>query len=283
MAVRFDQASDRITFTGSVPDPASGFTLTMWAMPIVDTNDYSTMARLHVVAGDATTVTFSSDNDGLAGPAYFTAGGSIIHPTGTALNQWRKLACACLGTGGQVYVSTEAGPTVLASGTVIGNANPTAITFGGRSAGDAVERFDGRIAYARLFNARLTQTQIEAEWASAVPITTGSLFADWPLATASDLTDHSGNGHHLVAGSTAVTTEAGPNLGANVTGSATLTFGGLLLNAVGVRSTFGSAQINLGQLQLTAQTAQRRIKLSGREPGQHVVGARPTTHISGRE
>lgn len=280
MAVRFDQTSDRITYAGALPNPADGFTLTCWAMPIVDTNNNATLARLHVAAGDSTSVTFATDTDGLAGPGFFTVGGSVINPTGMALAQWRKLGVTQLGTTGQVYEATELGATVLASGTVGGAANPTAITLGGRSAADANEPYDGRLAYVRLFSGRLTQGAIEAEWASTVPVSTGSIFADWPLPTASDLTDHSGNGRHLSAGTTPVTTEAGPTIGATVTGAALLSLGALGLVATGVRATVGAAQFNLGAIQLTAQQSQRRILISGREPVTRVSGRRPPTHVT---
>lgn len=280
MAVRFDATTDRITYAGALPNPADGFTLTFWAMPIVDTNNNATLARLHVVAGDTTSITVATDVDGLGGPGFFTVGGSVIHPTGMALSQWRKLAVTQLGTVGQVYEATELGATVLASGTVGGAANPTAITLGGRSVADATEAYDGRLTYVRLFNTRLTQAQIESEWTSTTPIATGSIFADWPLSTASDLTDHSGNGRHLSAGSTAVTTEPGPTLGANVNGALLVTVGALSATIGGTRSTFGSAFFNLGGIQLTIQQSQQRIRISGKEPTTRVSGREPPTRVT---
>lgn len=249
-------------------------------MILTDANINATLARLHIVSGDSTAVTFATDSDGLGGPGYFTVGGSFVHPTGMVIGEWRKFGITQLGTTGQVYLATEAGATVLASGTVGGPANPTAITLGGRSAANASEPFNGRLAYVRLFTGRLTQAAVESEWGSAVPVSTGSIFADWPLATADDLTDHSGNGRHLVAGATSVTTEAGPTLGANVTGSALFTLGALTLAASGARATFGSALFNLGGVQLTLQQSQRRLRVSGHEPATRVAGRRPPTHLT---
>lgn len=280
MAVRFDQASDRVTYAGALPNPADGFTLVAWAYASVDTNTNATLARLHVVAGDSTSATLATDVDGLGGPGYFTAGGSVLNTLGLVLGGWRRLAWTRLGTSGTVYAAPDVGATTVTSGTVGGAANPTAITLGGRSVADGSEEFNGRLAYVRLFSTRLSQVQVETEWTSTVPVATGSLFADWPLATASDLTDHSGNGRHLVAGSTAVTTEDGPPVGATITGALTLTLGAPTITMHGVRTTLGSVSINLGGLQLTVQQSQRRIAIFGREPTRSVSGREPRTQLT---
>lgn len=282
MAVRFDVATDRVTYAGTLPNPADGFTLVCWAWVSVDTNANATIARLHVVAGDSTSVTMATDVDGLGGPAYFTAGGTVTNPTGMAVGEWRRLAWSRSSTTGRVYVAPEVGSTVLASGTVGGAANPTAITLGGRSVADSTESFNGRLAYVRLFGAELTQSAIEAEWASPVPVSTGSLFADWPLETAADLTDHSGNGRDLVAGSTAVTTEDGPDLVVTVTGSFALQLGGLTLGVTGLVGVLGSMTFNLGGLQLTLQDTQQRVRVSGREPLRVVTGREPRSRVTSR-
>lgn len=211
MAIRFDAASDRISYSGSnPPDPASGFTILGWAMVVVDNNDNSTLARLHASSGGSTSANIATDSDGTTGPNYFTGGGSISSSTGLPVGQWRKWAATCTGTNGNLYASTVAGPTEADSGTVSGAATPTGITLGGRSSGDSSEWFNGRLAYVRLYSAVLSQSEIEAEWASATSVRTSNLWAHWPLTTASDLNDASGNGRHLVAGTTSVTTEDGP-------------------------------------------------------------------------
>jgi hypothetical protein len=280
VAVRFDQSTDRVTYSGALPNPADGFTFLMWAYVSVDTNANATLARLHVVAGDSTSVTFATDVDGLAGPAYFTGGGSVINGLGMVVAGWRRVAMSRAGGTGTVYAAPDVGATTVASGAVGGAANPTGITIGGRSAADDTESFNGRSAYARLFSPQLTQVQIEAEWASTVPLATGSLFADWPLSTAADLTDHSGNGRHLVAGSTAVTTEDGPPVGATMSGSALLSLPSLTVVAQGQRIVDGSMLVQLGPLILSAQQSQQRIRVSGREPTRRLSGREPRTHVT---
>jgi hypothetical protein len=240
MAVRFDSATDRISFAGTVPDPSSGITLLGWAYVSTDRNDFSTMARLHASSGASTTATFATGSEGLAGPGYFTGGGSVTNATGFAVGEWRKVAISCTGTTGRCYVATVGGSTEVDSGTVGGAASPTGITLGGRSPVDGAEWFDGRLGYWRLYSAELTQTEIETEWASATPVRTSNLWADWPLTVHTDLTDHSGNGRDLTAGSTATTTEDGPPLAVDVVGTATGSGGGVG-TATGVREVVGVA------------------------------------------
>lgn len=250
MSTRFDAASDRISITTALPNPADGITLTAWAYVSVNTGTNATLARLWTDAGATTSVTFATDADGLSGPGYFTGGGSVVATTDLAVAAWRKVAFTRLGTTAHVYVATVGGVTEDASGTVGGAANPTGLTLGGRSPGDASESYNGRLAYVRVWTGALSQAQVEAEWASTTPVVTSGIWADWPLTDATDLTDHSGNGRNLTAGTTAVTTEADPPLAANVTGTALATLGGVA-TATGVREVTATVTGALGGLQAT--------------------------------
>lgn len=217
MAVRFDTATDRISYTASNPPSTAAFTITAWAYVSTDTDANATLARLHAATGGTTIATWATGSDGLSGPNYFTTSGSITNATNFAVGAWRKVAIAATGTTGKSYVATVGGATEVDSGT-IATGQPTGITLGGRSVGDSSERFDGRLAYVRVWSAELTQVEIEAEWASTTPVKTANLWADWPLTVHTDLTDHSGNGRNLVAGATAVTTEADPPISSSTTG-----------------------------------------------------------------
>jgi hypothetical protein len=240
VAVRFDAATDRISIAAAPPDPAAGITVLGWAYVSVNTGTNATMCRLHAASGASTTVTFATDGAAPAGPGYFTAGGSIVSSTQAPVGEWRRVAITCTGTSGNLYVATPAGAVDTDSGTVSGAASPTGLTLGGRSPVDGSEWFNGRLAYWRVWSAVLTPTERDAEWASTVAVRTANLWADWPLTTHTDLTDHSGNGRHLTAGSTATTTETGPPLAVEVTGTATGTGGGSG-GAAGVREVVGSA------------------------------------------
>jgi hypothetical protein len=251
MSTRFDAAGDRISFAGTMFAVGSGFTMTAWAYVSVDTDANATFARLHASSGGSTIATWATGSDGLSGPNYFTGGGSITNATNMAVGEWRKIAISCSGTTGKSYVNTIGGTTEVDSGTV-GVGTPDGITLGGRAPADASEPFNGRLAYVRVWTAELTQVEIEAEWASATPVVTSGLWADWPLTDATDLTDHSGNGRNLSAGSTAVSTEADPPLDGSVTGTALAAFGGLTAAASGVRQVNGAAAFTGGALAATA-------------------------------
>lgn len=248
MAIRFNAATDRISYSGTVPDPSAGFTLLGWAYVAVDRDDFSTMARLHASSGASTTATFASGSEGLGGPGYFTGGGSVTNGTGFTVGAWRKVAISCTGTTGRCYVATDGGATEADSGTVGGAASPTGITLGGRSPVDGTEWFNGRLAYWRFYSAELTQVEIETEWASAVPVRTANLWADWPIETDSDLTDHSGNGRHLTAGSTAVTTEDGPPITTTITGTLAADLPALTTSGAGTSTASGVLAADLPSL-----------------------------------
>ncbi|MEU8756215.1 LamG-like jellyroll fold domain-containing protein [Streptomyces chartreusis] len=257
MSTRFDAAGDRISFAGTMFAVGSGFTITAWAWVSVDTDTFATIGRLHASSGATTVVTWATGGDGLSGPNYFTGGGTVTNATNLAVGAWRKIALTCSGTTGRSYIATVGGATEVDSGTVsVGT--PDALTLGGRAQADSSEPFNGRLAYVRVWTAELNQTQIEAEWASTTPVVTSGLWADWPLTDSTDLTDHSGNGRNLSAGTTAVSTEDNPPLGGSVTGSAVIAFGGLTATASGVRTVTGSAAMALGGLTTTA-TAVRTV------------------------
>jgi hypothetical protein len=214
VAVRFDAASDRVSYTAS--NPPATFTVVMWAYNAVDQNTNATFARLHASSGATTVATFATDSDGTSGPGYFTGGGSIVQATGCPVGAWRKLAFSRTGSSGAAYVAAVGGGTEVDTGTV-SSGTPDGLTLAGRSAGDNTEWFNGRLAYVRVWSVVLSQAEIEAEWASTTPVRTSGLWADWPLTVHTDLTDHSGNGRNLVAGTTSTTTEDGPPISAGAT------------------------------------------------------------------
>lgn len=212
MAIRFNAATDRISHTASnPPDPASGFTITAWAYLSVDQDDFSALARLSANDGASTSANMSTHSSGTT-MGYLSSGGLLVSGYALSVGFWSRVAISATGTSGKVYAAPAVGAVDLVSGTVGGAATPTMLTVGGRSVNDGSEWFNGRIAYLRIWSIELSQAEIEFEWASATVVKTANLWADYPLTIAGDLNDASGNGRHLVAGSTSVTTEDGPPL-----------------------------------------------------------------------
>jgi hypothetical protein len=280
MSTRFDAASDRISFAGTMFSVGSGFTITAWAYVSVDTDANSTFARLHSSSGGSTVATWATSSDGLGGPNYFTGGGSVTNATGMAVGAWRKVAISCSGTTGKSYVNTIGGTTEVDSGTV-GVGTPDGITLGGRAPADSSESFNGRLAYVRVWTTELTQVQIEAEWASATPVITASLWASWPLTDSTDLTDHSGHGRNLTAGTTAVSTEADPPLSNSVTGTAVGAFGALAGTGSGTRKVTGTAALAGGTLTGTATGLRTVIGAAGVQFGGLTGTAGSPSHVTG--
>jgi hypothetical protein len=125
MSTRFDTASDRISYAGTMFAVGSGFTITAWAWVSVDTDANSTFARLHASSGGSTIATWATGSDGLSGPNYFTGGGSVTNATNMAVGAWRKIAISCSGTTGKSYVNTNGGTTEVDTGTDTDGRSPT--------------------------------------------------------------------------------------------------------------------------------------------------------------
>lgn len=253
-AVRYDAASDRVTWTGTAPTPSSGLTITYWAYVAVDRNDFSTMIRLHTSSGASTVINVATDSTGVL-PCVFTGGGSSTGPQNLPVADWARIAVTVTGSTSRVYVALgAAGATQLQDGTVgasAGNSPTSGYTLGGRSIDDPDEWYNGRLAHVRVWSAVLTQAEIESEWASATPVRTANLFADYPLADVTDLADHSGNARHLTAGSTAVTTEDGPPVATTITGTLAATMPALTANAAGTATSSGALAAELPALTTT--------------------------------
>jgi hypothetical protein len=215
MSVRFDKATsgaNRLTCTAAIPPPGSGITFTAWVYFVTGAqaspNGWSDLLRIHNGAGANTTLTLGALASGTAMGLY-SASGTATGPTMTAGN-WYRVGYTLTGTSGKLYMIGATGTTVLYTATITPGGTPTGCTFGARSPTDATEYCDMRLSQARIWSSVLTQAQIEAEWASTTPVVTAALFANWPLTVATDLTDHSGNVHHLVANATTPATEAEP-------------------------------------------------------------------------
>lgn len=247
MSTRSDATTDQVTYSGAIPSTAGGFSLTAWARVHVDRNDYSTIARIS--SGGSTRLTFATKLDGLGGPsAYTPSGGSVEGTLGwSAVDVWRKVAVTCDADDAIVYCRDPGGSTtVVTSGAIAGQGTGDLLALFGRGAGDTSEWFSGDLAHVRLwFGVRLTQAQAEAEWDSASPIV-ASPWAVYPLLTAGDLTDHSGNGRHLTAGSTGLTTVDDPPISSTITGNGSVTAANATLAGTGTTPVLGTGSVSAG-------------------------------------
>lgn len=209
MSVRFDANTDRVSYVGGAGDPPSAtFTVTLWAyLTAIDPGAAISVYRRYTSGGSGRGQIGSEDT---ADPTvmWWSPGRSFGHDL--TVGQWSRLAIVVSGGVATSYAATAAGATVTASGSSGTVTAANLITLSGVSAGDGSEWLNGRLAYVRTWSAALSQAEVEAEWASASPVRTADLWADWPLTVHTDLTDHSGNSRHLTAGTTATTTEDGP-------------------------------------------------------------------------
>lgn len=230
MAVRFDAATDQLALADA-PSSTNPFSFSAWVRNI-ELVGFGTIMRLRAAG---TVASFTASSGGSNGPQLATTGGTagpIVGGGSGSLpaDAWRRVAFVIDGSGSNnctVYWGDDDPDTDLltAVGTVaVGS--PTALSVGGRGGGDTTERWGGDIAYARGWTAVRTAAELKAELASTAPVVTSNLWADWPLTVHTDLTDHSGNGRNLSAGSTATTTEDGPPLTVETTGTATGSGGG---------------------------------------------------------
>ncbi|WP_225811333.1 LamG domain-containing protein [Streptomyces spinosus] len=270
MSQRSDAASDRVSYTASPPpDPASAFTVTLWARLRVDRDDFSTMVRLHSASGGSTTVNVAGGSNGTT-PVVVSPGNTsgIVGTDSLAVDTWRMIAVTVSGTGatgGKIYTRSIGGTTNIVTGQVSGGSTPDGITLFGRSPGDAGEWFNGGLAYVRVWSAVLSQAEIEAEWASPTIVRTSGVWANWPLLT--NINDVSGNGRNLTAGTTALTTEDDPPLTTTVTGSATAALGGLTAAASGTPTVRATAAGQMGGLTATASGTRKVTGTAGASLG----------------
>lgn len=226
MAVRLDAATDQLALADA-PASSAPFTVCGWVRNI-ELIGFGTIMRLRAAG---TVASFTASSGGSNGPQLGTTGGiagPIVGGGDGSLpaDAWRRVAFVIAGSGTDnctVYWGDDDPATDLLSAVgTVAVGSPTALSIGGRGGGDTTERWGGDLAYPRAWDAVLTAAELKTELASTEAVVTDDLWADWPLEVHTDLTDHSGNGRHLAAGSTSTTTVDGPPLSTPITGSGSL-------------------------------------------------------------
>jgi hypothetical protein len=223
VAVRFDAATDRVSYVPGPGDPPSDtFTIALWVYLAADLNTFTSLYRRYTTAGSGRGQ-LGTDADGTT-LTWWPSGISFNQQM--VVGQWTRVALTCTGGAVTTFAATPAGAVVTNTGSSGTVSAANQITLAGVSVGSGAEWIDGRLANVRTWSAVLSQSEIEAEWASAAPVRTTDLWAAWPLEVHTDLADHSGNARHLAAGTTSTTTEDGPPLVVDITGTATGSGGG---------------------------------------------------------
>lgn len=207
MGARADAATDRVSIASA---PATGpLTICAWVKLASTTNATNTLVRFD--AGGTTALILALRS---LVPGFYSAA-STTGLTGTAISTgtWYFLAATRdAANAAQLFQGTN--PTSLSkvTGTVSSSGTPTSVNVFGRSTSDATDWLDGSEAHLRMWTAVLSDSEIAAEAASATPVRTSGLWSTWEFVAAA-LTDGSGNGRNLTAGSTALASDTDPVAG----------------------------------------------------------------------
>ena len=206
MAVRIDASGDKLYRTANLP-ARDNFTIAGWGYRNSAQNgSYRYFAGLEdatsnsngwlligwaadnafQIASDASTVNSASS------PAASTWFYWFIQRSGTSMTIGYKT------TGGS-WVTTNA------SGTL--SWTPAVLHLGNDSYD---EWTDISLERVRVWDAALTTTELDSEMASAAPVRTTNLRANWPLTVHTDLTDTTANGYNLSSAGTLTTYTPGP-------------------------------------------------------------------------
>lgn len=240
MAVSFNGAGDRLAQNdATVPASSSSYTVTGWIKVRSGSNGTVGMPFDPCVI-------FESDNSGQA--TFFGLHNGLMswwtnfydpiqNTVGSAITpeQWYFFGARINGTASSLSIGDESTAATHSSATVT---TPTTL-FRFSVMGSANYDFqfpDADAAYFRVWNAVLSDAEIEAERLSETPVRTSNLAADWRFTNAaSRLTDSSGNGKTLSEpGSGSWSDATGPSLGiAEVTGTIAATLAAPTMDAEG--------------------------------------------------
>lgn len=243
-AVRFDAGADVLTMpSAALPSGSGGWTLAGWFRVVNDRNAVTTLWSLDGI--------FSSSWHALRTTADGTSlrlnesGTDVLTIAGLTVGTWYFLAVRKSAAGAvKAYVGDEAGGTLT---TVTGTVTNIATYAGdGYVAGNAYgDWFDGRAWGLRIWDAELSDADVDAEFTASTAARTANLRAQWLLDNAATPgTDSSGNGRTLTNTGGAWALEAGPTLPAGsgaVTGTFAATTPAPTLAAAGTPVVTGTA------------------------------------------
>jgi len=253
-ALRFNAAADTFTMpSAAVPSGSGAWTVATWVRLVNDRNDVTTIWSLDGL--------FSSSWHSLQCDS---SGTSLrLYETGTTVT---TIATLTVGTWYYVVVRKSAGGTIKtyigdeAGGALTtGSGSVTNITYSGDGyvGGNAYSEFlDGRMWGMRVWDAELSDAEVDAEFTASTAARTSNLRAQWLL---DNLTvpgdDTSGNNRDLTNAGGSWTLEAGPVLPAapaSFTGTLARTLANDTLAASGTLDSTGSLARTLADVTLSA-------------------------------
>jgi hypothetical protein len=155
-----------------------------------------------------------------SGKTVFLSGGTTLHcfdldsngggfgSLSVSVGTWYRTAITVSGTNCSWYHGTTSGALTVASVANISSPTGGSQTWSIGTPSFSSEWWNGRLAALKIFDAQLTQAEVENELARYVPFRTANLVQWHPFVTA-ETVDYSGAGNTL-SGGTGTTTESGP-------------------------------------------------------------------------
>lgn len=213
MAVRYTATGQQYT---STTVPGTTWTMCGFAYIAVDRNDFSCAFAIEDAAVSATRyyeIATAADGTTLS---FETSGGSIAMGAMT-VGTWYKIGVVAAAAAGTTYFGTMAGNPTQTTGSIDSTVVPNTMFFGTDSFG---EWWNGRLAGVRVWNAALTQAEINLELTQLGAIRQPNLMHSRPFEV-TEAKNYGGTAGNLSAG-TGSTTEAGPPVPYELRGSVTV-------------------------------------------------------------
>ena len=244
MAVLFNAHADRL-YRGSLPVANTAYTVCMWVKPRSGSGQHEFFFE-----SDAAGTTYClASNNGVLG--ILNAGGGFVYNVtlGAAMTEdvWYFVAMTINGTTGNLYRGTESSAVTNASGTVAAQASSYRVYIGSDGSSSAYPCF-ADIAHVRMWDAILTESELNAERTSATAVRTSNISAEWRMVDAAGkLTDSSGQSRPLTASSTGPWADASdPSFGTTVTGTSAVTQDNATSAASGIFGPQGTSVVTQG-------------------------------------
>jgi hypothetical protein len=215
MAATSDVATDRVART-TAPSLAS-VTVCAWAKvnAVHAGNLFHPIMRVEASGGSAMIFGFKGTN-GRTPSLYSGSSTTGISGTEISLSTYVFMLATMSAGSAQLFQGSTPGTLSKVTGTVNTTGTPDTVTIFSRSPSDGSEWLEGTLYGVRLWTGVLSDAEATAESLIAPSVSTpaartSGLWGSWPFIGAA-LTDVSGNGRNLTAGSTALTADTDPVL-----------------------------------------------------------------------